>query len=135
MVGIGCCIPLAGSLAPSYHLNWLSLHETQHRERLRESVVLAHTDLCKQQGLNIELETFAKVVRCYQGNAFSNGLWPALARINHSWWPNAEVVWDRENRSHRVIIIREVKEGQEITHSYLHTLHSRHKRRQLLYKR
>lgn len=96
----------------------------------------AFEDVVKEVGQGVmEFGQFKKLVAIYRTNAFSDGLYPSLARVNHSCWPNCEVVRVAGGTARGLVVVQEVGEGQELTHSYLHTLEGRNSRhKQLLYR-
>jgi len=104
------------------------------KERSISSIDLAYRDLESKHGslLGVSREYFSKIVSIFQTNAFNNGLWLELARVNHSCDPNAEVVWDEDCGTRRLVVVREITQGEEITHSYLHTVMDRNNRRNTL---
>jgi len=80
-----------------------------------------------------ELE-MRKIVRIFDMNNFEvcvdkakfgiheSGLYPKIARINHSCAPNVIWTWKREDASHRVKMVtvcRPIEEGEEIVLSYI----------------
>jgi len=98
------------------------------------SIDLAYRDLESAHGSlgAVSREYFSKIISIFQTNAFNNGLWLDLARVNHSCDPNAEVVWDEYCGTRRLVVVREITQGEEITHSYLHTVMDRNNRRNTL---
>jgi len=106
------------------------------KERSISSIDLAYRDLESEHGslssLGVSREYFSKIISIFQTNAFNNGLWLELARVNHSCDPNAEVVWDEDCGTRRLVVVREVTQGEEITHNYLHTVMDRNNRRNTL---
>ena len=102
-------------------------------ETVREkSLLLAWADLVRE---NIELnfDQFCRLIQIYLTNAFSDGLWPDLARVNHSCLPNAEVV--RKGKERLLVVVRPVERGEEIAHSYLHSLMGKEARQEVLQRR
>jgi hypothetical protein len=89
---------------------------------LGDGVRLAFRDLQQEPGSQrLLLEEFRRLLEVYRTNAFSDGLWPELARVNHSCWPNAEVVAEgTEGGARRLVLLEPVGRGEEVTHSYLH---------------
>lgn len=119
------------ALAPGHKARYCKLKSG--REQLTVSIELAYGDLQRKHGcLSVSLQQFASIVSIFQINAFRNGLWVELARVNHSCNPNAEVVWDQERGTRKLMVVRRVEEGEEITHCYLHTLLDRDSRRSTL---
>ena len=88
---------------------------------------------CRETEGPLSLEELEHLVGVYRRNAFSNGLWLLLARVNHSCWPNSEVVWEGGGR--RLVVLERVEVGGEVTHSYLHSLLGREARREELLSR
>jgi len=102
-------------------------------EAVREkSLQLAWADLVRE---NIELDfnQFCLIIQIYLTNAFSDGLWPDLARVNHSCLPNAEVV--RRGKERLLVVVRSVERGEEVAHSYLHSLMGKEARQEVLQNR
>lgn len=61
-----------------------------------------------------------KIVRVYQNNAYSHGLFLTCSRMNHSCAPRVEMSSD-DGEETEVRVIGDIKAGQEITVSYLRT--------------
>ena len=97
-----------------------------------KSLQLAWADLVRE---NIELDfrQLCKFIQIYLTNAFSDGLWPDLARVNHSCLPNAEVV--RRGKERLLVVLEPVERGEEVTHSYLHSLMGKEARQEVLQTR
>ena len=112
---------------------WLSLSDVDRTRVLELSggEEASTGSACREP--EVSLEELEHLVGVYRRNAFSNGLWLVLARVNHSCWPNSEVVWEGGARS--LVVLERVEEGGEVTHSYLHSLLGREARREELLAR
>merc|ERR1719323_287536 len=97
-----------------------------------ESLAMAWADL-RRENIEFDFRKFCNFIQTYVTNAFSDGLWPDLARVNHSCFPNAEVV--KRARERLLVVVRPVERGEEVTHSYLHSLMGRDARREVLERR
>lgn len=74
-------------------------------------------------------------VSSYEDNTKSeNGVFEIACRINHSCCPNAEYDWKKEIGRMEIVTKRNLKRGEEITHSYIEFLghESVHDRRRRL---
>ena len=99
-------------------------------ETIREnSLLLAWEDLVKEN-IDLDYDQFRRLIQIYLTNAFSDGLWPDLARVNHSCFPNAEVV--RRGKQRMLVVVRPIERGEEVTHSYLHSLMGKEARQEVL---
>jgi len=102
-------------------------------ETVREkSLQLAWADLVREN-IELDFDQFSRLIQIYLTNAFSDGLWPDLARVNHSCLPNAEVV--RRGKERLLVVVRPVERGEEVTHSYLHSLMGKEARQKVLQSR
>jgi len=63
------------------------------------------------------------------------GIYPTVARINHSCKPNAHHFFNEEDKSEEVWVMEPIKAGEEITVSYIRTFCSRNFRQELLQDR
>merc|ERR1719323_1068263 len=97
-----------------------------------ESLAMAWADL-RRENIEFDFRKFCNFIQTYVSNAFSDGLWPDLARVNHSCFPNAEVV--KRARERLLVVVRPVERGEEVTHSYLRSLVGRDARREVLERR
>ncbi|KAF2731532.1 SET domain-containing protein [Polyplosphaeria fusca] len=79
---------------------------------------------------------FARLKAIFRSNAYNTGkdigLFPKIARINHSCRPNAGYVWNERLGRRVVFANRRIEEGEEITDSYVPLLLSRRERQQRL---
>jgi len=96
------------------------------------TLAMAWADL-RRENIELDFRKFCNFIQTYVTNAFSDGLWPDLARVNHSCFPNAEVV--KRGRERYLVVVRPVERGEEVTHSYLHSLMGRDARREVLERR
>ena len=96
------------------------------------SLAMAWADL-RREKIELDFRKFCDFIQTYVTNAFSDGLWSDLARVNHSCFPNAEVV--KRGRERYLVVVRPVERGEEVTHSYLHSLMGRDARREVLERR
>jgi len=60
------------------------------------------------------------------------GIYPTMARINHSCKPNAHHFFNEEDGTEEVVVMEPIKAGEEITISYIRTFCSRNFRQELL---
>ena len=66
-------------------------------------------------------------------NGFHNGVCLKMSRFNHSCRPNAQYFWNDDTNTRDLRAWRKIKEGEEITVSYIHSmLESREGRRSAL---
>jgi len=70
----------------------------------------------------------SRVCYTYKVNAFNNGIFPSLSKINHSCQPNTEIFWNQETRSRDLVAVADIKPGDEICHNYLQSCWSCHDR-------
>ena len=61
-----------------------------------------------------------------------NGLFPTIARINHSCVPNVVWFWDQQTQSQKVMSIMDIKKGDELCVMYCQHGYSRKLRRKFL---
>jgi len=97
-----------------------------------KSLQLAWADLVREN-IDLNYNQFCSLIQIYLTNAFSDGLWPDLARVNHSCFPNAEVV--RRGKERLLVVVRSIERGEEVTHSYLHSLMGKKARQEVLQNR
>ena len=60
------------------------------------------------------------------------GIYPTVARINHSCKPNAHHFFNEEDKTEEVWVMETIKAGEEITISYIRTFCSKNFRQELL---
>ena len=60
------------------------------------------------------------------------GIYPTVARINHSCKPNAHHFFNEEDKTEEVWVMEPIKAGEEITISYIRTFCSKNFRQELL---
>ena len=66
----------------------------------------------------------------YSTNGFHNGVCIKMSRFNHSCRPNAQYFWNDDTNTRDLRSLRRIKQGEEITVSYIHSMvESREKRR------
>jgi hypothetical protein len=72
----------------------------------------------------------------FRTNAYNTGsgvgLFPRIARINHSCRPNAAYYWNEKLQKRIVYVIREIAEGEEIFVSFISLLQTRKERQKIL---
>ena len=55
-------------------------------------------------------------------NGFHNGVCLKMSRFNHSCRPNAQYFWNDDTNTRDLRALRKIKEGKEITVSYIHSM-------------
>merc|ERR550517_220448 len=68
----------------------------------------------------------------YTTNFFHNGVCIKMSRFNHSCRPNATYFWNVDTNTRDLRTLRNVKEGEEMTVSYINTTETRDGRQSLL---
>lgn len=71
---------------------------------------------------NISQEKAFRVVAIMDTNEFQNGVCLKMSRFNHSCRPNAQYFWNVDTNTRDVRALRKIKQGEEITLSYIHTM-------------
>merc|ERR1711971_533323 len=81
---------------------------------------------------NITRGRALEVWAIYTSNFFHNGVCIKMSRFNHSCRPNATYFWNTDTNTRDLRTLRKIKEGEEITVSYINTTESREERQSLL---
>ena len=81
---------------------------------------------------NITSKRAFEVWGIYTTNFFHNGVCIKMSRFNHSCRPNATYFWNVDTNTRDLRTLRNVKEGEEMTVSYINTTETRDGRQSLL---
>ena len=68
---------------------------------------------------NISQDLAYKVSTIYDTNCFHNGVCIKMSRINHACRPSARYLWNEDTNTRDIRALRKIREGEEITVSYL----------------
>ena len=87
-------------------------------------------DMVKKMPIpNMKQEEAFKVIAIMDTNGFHNGVCLKMSRFNHSCRPNAQYFWNEDTNTRDMRTLRKIKQGEEITVSYIGSLlFSREKR-------
>ena len=74
----------------------------------------------------------SRVCSKYRVNAFNDGIFPTLSKLNHSCVPNTEIFWNSELGTRDLVAVTDICWGEELCHNYLHSsLAYQHRRNDL----
>ena len=76
----------------------------------------------KMQTLNMTQEEALKVIAIMDTNGFHNGVCLKMSRFNHSCQPNAQYFWNEDTNTRDMRTLKKIKQGEEITVSYINSL-------------
>jgi hypothetical protein len=104
---------------------------------LNEFTALPHNQQEEIMSLTYPAEdTQDKLGTIFKNNAYNTGtqvgLFPLIARINHSCRPNTSYYWSEKLNKRIVYATREIKQGEEFSVSYIPLLLARQQRQNLL---
>jgi len=68
---------------------------------------------------DMDVETAENIFHIYGTNSFHNGIFIKMSRFNHSCIPNAEYFWNEDTETRDLRACRNIREGEQITISYL----------------
>lgn len=112
------------------HAEYARLSEVEKHAILELTYSVLPADLEKYNG---KLDILGLIFR---NNAYNTGdsigLFPRIARINHSCKPNAAYYWNEKQRRRMVYATREIEAGEEIYVSFISLLLPREERRRKL---
>ena len=97
------------------HNRYESDHVLQGNFQLNLKIQNLKTIIMKMEADADKAENIQKIIGIYETNSFDNGLKIKTSRFNHSCWPNAVQI----NERNEVRATYNIKEGQEITINYL----------------
>ena len=96
---------------------YLLLYEGKHQRRTDVAVRTAFKSFPQSDYLPYNL--CSRVCYTYKVNAFNNGIFPTLSKLNHSCYPNTEIFWNVETGTRDLVALTDISPGEELCHSYL----------------
>ena len=87
------------------------------------------------QSKYLPYELCSRVCSKYRVNAFNDGVFPTLSRLNHSCVPNTEIFWNSERGTRDLVAVTDISRGDELCHNYLHSSLAYQDRRNDLYQK
>ena len=96
---------------------YLQLCEGQPNRRTDVAIRAAIKTFSESEHLPYNL--FRRVCYIFRVNAFNNGIFLTLSRLNHSCLPSTEIFWNVETRTQDLVAIQDINIGEELCHNYL----------------
>ena len=103
--------------------SYMKLHNNYDSKSWSAGMMLDYSFVMQATGQmtfpNISKDKAFKVWAIYKTNAFDNGVCLKMSRFNHSCRPNAQWFWNDDTSSQDLRALRKIRQGEEITLSYI----------------